>query len=130
MSRSNYDKPFYVDVGTSVVAVRCASNHDVILMYDHSRHPGVIELAEAACDRMNKEAEIGRPRRNCDVGTAEEQTARYRKFCSSHKYLGSDFSHMCRGFGKGRCPFFNSRTKSQCEFAWAQMPYEAEGGTK
>lgn len=58
MSRSNYDKPFYVDVGTSIVAVRCASNHDVILEYDHSRHPSVIELAKTVCDRMNKEAEI------------------------------------------------------------------------
>ena len=52
MSRSNYDKPFYVDVGTSIVAVRCASNHDVVLEYDHSRHPFVIELAEKTCDRM------------------------------------------------------------------------------
>ena len=67
--------------------------------------------------------------RKCDVGTAEEQTERYRKFCSAHKYLGSDFSYMCKGFGKGRCPFFSSHTKSQCEFAWAQMPYE-EGGAK
>jgi hypothetical protein len=73
MSRSNLDKPFYVDVGTSIVAVRCASNHDVVLEYDHSRHPFVIELAEKACDRMNREAEIGRPRRNCDrFATADE----------------------------------------------------------
>lgn len=56
MSRSNYDKPFYVDVGTSIVAVRCASNHDVVLQYDHSWRPGAIELAENACARMNKEA--------------------------------------------------------------------------
>ena len=72
MGRSNYDKPFYVDVGTSIVAVRCASNHDVVLEYDHARMPYAIELAEKACDRMNREAEIGRPRRNCDVYTADE----------------------------------------------------------
>lgn len=35
MGRSNYDKPFYVDVGTSIVAIRCASNHDVIIRYDY-----------------------------------------------------------------------------------------------
>jgi hypothetical protein len=82
------------------------------------------------CEPVRKaKAALAAPARNCDVGTAEEQTVRYRKFCSSHKYLGSDFSHICKGFGKGRCPFFNSRTKSQCELAWAQMPYE-EGGAK
>lgn len=55
---SNHGKPFYVDVGTSVVAIRCASNHDVVLSYDHTRMPHAIELAENACDRMNREAEI------------------------------------------------------------------------
>lgn len=39
MSRSNYDKPFYIDVGTSIVAIRCASNHDVIVRYDHAFSP-------------------------------------------------------------------------------------------
>lgn len=67
---------------------------------------------------------VAEPPRNCDVGTAEEQTERYRKFCSAHKYLASDFTYLCKGFGKGRCPFSSSHTKSQCEFAWAQMPYE------
>lgn len=38
MSRSNYDKPFYVDVGTSIAAVRCASNSDVLCRYDHVRN--------------------------------------------------------------------------------------------
>ena len=108
MSRSNHDKPFYVDVGTSIVAVRCASNHDIVLRYDHSRHPSVIELAETVCNRMNKEAEIGRPRRNCDVGTAEEQSKRYDEFCDIHD-CGSD------------CPLFKA---DSCELAWAQMPYE------
>lgn len=72
MSRSNNNKPFYVDVGTSVVAIRCASNHDVIVKYDFGIHPPVLQLAKEVCDRMNKEAEIGKPIRNCDVGTAEE----------------------------------------------------------
>lgn len=62
MSRSNYDKPFYVDIGTSIVAVRCASNHDVVLEYDHERLPQSIGIAEAACDRMNEEAELSEER--------------------------------------------------------------------
>ena len=64
------------------------------------------------------------PLRNCEVGTAEEQTKRFREFCSAHKYVSSDFSTICRGFGKNRCPFSSARTKSGCEFAWSQMPYE------
>lgn len=125
MSRSNYDKPFYIDVGTSIVAVRCASNHDVVLRYDHSWHPSVIELAEAACDRMNKEAEIGKPRRNCDVGTAEEQTLRFREFC------GSRCMAKCKVYEKGMALGIvnkNNYYKADCRFVWEQMPYEAEEG--
>lgn len=121
MSRSNYDKPFYVDVGTSIVAVRCASNHDVIFRYDHALHPSSIELAETACDRMNKEAEIGRPRRNCDVGTPEEQAARMNKFCDSHGHgFDGHVTYACEN-----CKFISM---DRCELAWAQMPYEEGGG--
>ena len=84
---------------------------------------GLINKIIAAVDKAK--AALAAPPRNCDVGTAaEEQTTRYRTFCSAHKYLGSDLSYMCKGFGKGRCPFFNSNTKSKCELAWAQMPYK------
>lgn len=58
MSRSSHNKPFYVDVGTSIVAVRCASNHDVLVRYDHSWHPHTLNLAKEICDRMNREVEI------------------------------------------------------------------------
>ena len=57
MSRSNYDKPFYVDVGTSIVAIRCASNHDVLFRYDHARFPQSIKEANRTCDRLNEECE-------------------------------------------------------------------------
>lgn len=58
MRRSNLDKPFYVDVGTSVVAIRCASNHDVLMRYDYSWNPHLLNLAKEVCDRMNKELRI------------------------------------------------------------------------
>lgn len=114
MSRSNLDKPFYVDIGTSIVAVRCASNHDVVLLYDHSWRPSSIELAKTACDRMNREAEIGRPRRNCDVGTAMEQSERFSAYCRTHKHPEAE----CL-----TCPIIGE-TCGYCELAWAQMPYE------
>lgn len=95
----------------------------LLAVYDCAKD-GVLTIRESAFEKVLEA--LKEPLRNCDVGTAEEQTERYRKFCSAHKYLGSDFSYMCKGFGKGRCPFFNSNTKSKCEFAWAQMPYESE----
>ena len=58
MSRSNYDKPFYVDVGTSIVAIRCASNHDVLMRYDYSLRPHSLNFAKGMCNRMNREVGI------------------------------------------------------------------------
>lgn len=114
MSRSNYDKPFYVDVGTSIVAIRCASNHDIIMRYAIVVPQHTLKLAEDACDRMNKEAEIGRPRRNCDVGAPEEQAKRLSEWCSGRHCVNCQF--------KGGWP-------DECKLRWAQMPYE-EGGAK
>lgn len=56
MSRSNIDKPFYVDVGTSIVAIRCQSNRDVLILYDyvHGGHH-LIAKTEGICARMNEE---------------------------------------------------------------------------
>jgi hypothetical protein len=51
------------------------------------------------------------PVRNCDVGTAEEQTERFGEFCNSNQCS----SCPCR---------FNS--KNNCAIRWAQMPYESE----
>lgn len=59
--------------------------------------------------------------RNCDVGTAEEQCARWRKFCDSHSERISDTSFVCNCPCKG-CGI------GECELAWAQMPYEAQEG--
>lgn len=54
---------------------------------------------------------LAAPPRNCDVGTAEEQTARYYAFCTKQHH------ETCQN-----CPCHSSSVK--CEMAWAQMPYE------
>ena len=117
MGRSNYDKPFYVDVGTSVVAIRCASNHDVLMRYDHSLRPYSLDFAKGMCNRMNREVELSRPTRNCDVGTPEEQSARFDAHCRKH-------------MGCLTCPLRekDGGVPKHCEFAWAQMPYEEGSG--
>lgn len=71
----------------------------------------------SGCEPVRKaKAALAAPRRNCDVGTAEEQAERYLNFC--HNYP------RCTG-----CPCVGRIQYGQCEFAWAQMPY-AEGGVK
>lgn len=58
MSRSNIDKPFFVDVGTSIAAVRCQSNRDVLDRFDHVwLGKAGIEMANKMCDRMNAEVD-------------------------------------------------------------------------
>lgn len=120
MSRSNNDKPFYVDVGTSIVAIRCASNHDVIEKYDYVKWPFTLELAKEACDRMNKEVEISKPLRNCDVGTVDEQEERFCDFCNRH--TNEDAQHC------NDCPINNIHTEADCVLVWSQMPYEETKG--
>lgn len=58
------------------------------------------------------DAALAEPRRNCDVGTAEEQMERHYIFCSKNKECHPDSS---------RC--------MMCYAKWAQMPYK-EGGAE
>lgn len=58
-------------------------------------------------------AALSSPPRNCDVGTAEEQSARFDAHCRKH-------------MGCLTCPLRENDggVPKHCEFAWAQMPYE------
>jgi hypothetical protein len=64
-------------------------------------------------------AALAEPPRNCDVGTAEEQSVRMSKFCSE-QYEKSDGVMLCSG-----CRFHDIEGL-ECQFAWSQMPYESE----
>ncbi|MBO7688414.1 MAG: hypothetical protein J6V72_18675 [Kiritimatiellae bacterium] len=84
MSRSNYDKPFYVDVGTSIAAVRCASNHDVVYWLDHVIRHSAIKDVEELCDRLNKEAELFFPSRAIE----KSQEKKYEYAVQCHAMCG------------------------------------------
>ena len=61
------------------------------------------------------------PLRQCDVGTTEEQFARFAEFC----HANVDISGNCRA----TCPFTrlgNCRDRAECYSRWAQLPYESE----
>lgn len=70
------------------------------------------------CARLSAriDAALAAPPRNCDVGTAEEQAERYGRYCDKFTRDGMH-CETCPCCGK--IPF------GKCEFAWAQMPYEA-----
>ena len=62
------------------------------------------------------DAALAAPPRNCDVGTAEEQEARYFKLKKEHIHKITVCPHM-------GCSYVPE------SLWWAQMPYEEEGGS-
>lgn len=62
---------------------------------------------------------LAEPLRNCDVGTAEEQSVRFTEFCEKNTNRGI----VCYE----TCPCKNGDGwHSKCELYWAQMPYKSE----
>ena len=90
-------------------------------LVDHIRKEKSLSenLAREAFDQIDDlaiEALIAPPR-NCDMGTAEEQSERFRNFCKIESAASGGHCTGCRAICYGR---------DKCEFSWAQMPYEEE----
>lgn len=79
--------------------------------------------------RDKLKAALALPRRNCDVGTAEEQEKRWHKNCGP----GIPNCKHCKVYGQAKESGFVSGRgfllSCSCKFVWAQMPYE-EGDAK
>lgn len=73
------------------------------------------------CARLSARIEqaLSAPPRQCDVGTAEEQERRFRKYCETEECNRYRCGHGCKVVCIDRCAV-----------AWAQMPYEQEGCAK
>lgn len=56
-------------------------------------------------------AALSEPIRNCDMGTAEEQSERLLRFCQNHPRCAE-------------CPCCGHVKYNKCDLAWAQLPYE------
>ena len=83
MSRSNIDKPFFVDVGTSIAAVRCQSNRDVLDHFDHVRlGKAGIEMAKKMCDRMNAEVDKFIAAKDAEIEELKKENASLRVIVS------------------------------------------------
>lgn len=113
MSRSNEAERFYAQLGNAA-AMRAALEKINRLVWDKRRHT----KEETEAHRLATEA-LFAPPRNCDVGTAVEQSKRMEIYCKAH---GTDES------GCYRCESCTFLRTDRCELAWAQLPYEAKKG--
>ena len=105
-----------INVGSNAAKMREALEHIreyATVALSHTTDSHVIDAVHNM-DALAKSA-LAEPLRNCDVGTAEEQGARFRGFCDKHN---------CE-----RCPVGGDEYLTNCFSRWSQMPYE-EGGEK
>ena len=97
----------------------CAKLREFARLVSHMNDDGYWNGSASICALVDKaKAALAEPPRNCEVGTAKEQMARYNSFCHDHHSYGT---------GCGGCPLCGEPC---CELAWAQMPYKAEGGVR
>ena len=91
-----FGAPFYVEVGTSIVAIRCASNHDVVWRADHSVHgKATVDWAESVCTRMNQEAHIRELSKNVSKNGADfGQLGDAAKLREALKHINDRLPHM------------------------------------
>ena len=79
---------------------------------------------------VRKIAEAARklPLKNCDIGTADEQSERFRSFCNSHMYGFNAPVYRCKDDCPVKMEIDNRSDKLciYCQFVWAQIPYESE----
>lgn len=62
-------------------------------------------------------------KRNCDIGTADEQYERWERFC---QILNSPLNKDSSCFG---CPVYDrlrSGSRASCELIWGNLPYEED----
>ena len=87
----------------------CEALSEILHLIDKWRTDGAMEHWQYSQLFDVADNALALPRRNCDVGTAEEQNERFNNFCGSHMRCDS-------------CPHWE--TNGDCGIKWAQMPYE------
>jgi hypothetical protein len=82
-----------------------------ILVFSNELDPSEISNAQYQIDKAGEAYE--KPLRNCDVGTAKQQKARFDKFCDSHSDCNA-------------CPLADCDDEVGCTYAFMQRTYESE----
>ena len=100
-------------------AMRKALLEASIALSDATHHHMTEDDAKECLSVVN--AALSVPPRNCDVGTAEEQSDRFDKFCYSHSKC-----HKCpvKSIWNSQHRQKQLREIIRCEIIWSQMPYE------
>ena len=90
-------------------------------------HMQIMQKFNRFFDRIEAAARRERKaKRNCDVGTADEQAKRFEEFCLKHIGCAEETGgRHCIG-----CPLEKAsmHITQKCELYWAQMPYEKQEG--
>jgi hypothetical protein len=86
----------------------------VLLSYANKIYGKLIQTDRTLDVLQKAKATLSEPLRNCDVGTVEQQKARFKKFCNSHINCNS-------------CPLVECDDDVGCAFAFMQMSYENKG---
>lgn len=90
----------------------------LLMNIDFDEDSDLDDMAAPVVQKINEA--LAEPLRNCDVGTAEEQTERFKDLCRKYR-RGPGPRANCKG-----CPIQHESPHVGCTFAWAQMPYESE----
>ena len=106
----------------NAAAMREALLEASIALSDATHHHMIEDDAKECLSVVN--AALSDPPRNCDVGTAEEQSDRFDKFCYSHSKC-----HKCpvKSIWNSQHRQKQLREIIRCEIIWSQMPYEGGG---
>ena len=140
MSRSNYGRPFFVDVGTSIAAVRCQSNRDVLDRFDHVRMGrACIAMANKMCDRMNAEVEKFIAAKDAEIENLKKENAQLLVINCGATYAEGHlreeieklralvgelaeclYGNPCTGCGMYRCSFCKHRRRMNALVAKAR----------
>jgi hypothetical protein len=90
--------------------------------------PNYVGAAENFLRRLNEvKTALSLPLRNCDVGTGEEQYARFKKWCE-HEFYKRPMNPLT-GEPCKSCPCYSVSVNGidGCNYLhWSQMPYEGE----
>ena len=89
--------------------------HDLTNALDEKCGVDPVEIRDIA------RAALSAPARQCDVGTADEQDARFSRFCVEKR------SGSCSGCPDAVGGFTVANGIRECALVWAQTPYAEEG---
>jgi hypothetical protein len=94
---------------------------EILELIDKWRTDGVMEHWQYSQLFDIADNALSEPLKNCEVGTAEKQTERFKDLCRKYR-RGPGPRANCKG-----CPIQHESPHVGCAFAWAQMPYKKEG---